>query len=64
MSTVRRGANESLEGFIRRFTRLVERDGIIPEARRREAFETNAEKAKRKAEKAAATRRRRSRSRE
>lgn len=48
MAYVQRGANESIESLIRRFTKTVERAGIIAEARAREAFETPAEKARRK----------------
>jgi ribosomal protein S21 len=57
MSFVSRGANESIESLIRRFSKIVERHGIIAEARAREAFETPAEKARRKAKAKARSRR-------
>lgn len=57
MSYVRRGVNEGIESLIRRFTKAVERDGTLAEARAREAFETPAEKARRKAKAKARSRR-------
>lgn len=48
MAYVQRGANESFESLLRRFSKTVERAGIIAEARAREAFETPAEKTRRK----------------
>ena len=48
MSRTEIGPNESFEAALRRFTRQVQADGILTEAKRRESFENAAEKKKRK----------------
>lgn len=55
---VTRKDHEDGEGLIRRFNKMVQRDGILQEARRRRAFMSNREK-QRQAERRAARRRRR-----
>ena len=39
MSTVKVGENESLEGAIKRFKRKCQKDGIIGDLRKKEAYE-------------------------
>ena len=55
---VTRKDHEDAEGLVRRFNKLVQRDGILQEARRRRHFISNREK-QRQAERRAARRRRR-----
>jgi ribosomal protein S21 len=55
---VTRKDNEDGEGLLRRFNKMVQRDGILQESRRRRAFISNREK-QRQAERRAARRRRR-----
>ncbi len=55
---VTRKDNEDGEGLLRRFNKMVQRDGILQEARRRRSFISNREK-QRQAERRAARRRRR-----
>ena len=55
---VTRRDGEDGEGLIRRFNKIVQRDGILQEARRRRHFISNREK-QRQAERRAARRRRR-----
>jgi ribosomal protein S21 len=55
---VTRRDGEDGEGLLRRFNKLVQRDGILQEARRRRHFISNREK-QRQAERRAARRRRR-----
>ena len=59
MLLVSRKESESPEGLIRRFNKMVQRDGVLQEARRRRRFISNREK-QRQAERRAARRRRRS----
>ena len=49
MTTVVAGNNESFESLLRRFSRRVQQDGILSEARHREYFEKPSVKRKRKA---------------
>ena len=56
---VTRKDGEDGEGLLRRFNKLVQRDGVLQEARRRRHFISNREK-QRQAERRAARRRRRS----
>jgi len=42
------GANEGLEAALKRFNKIVQQDGILAEARRREHFEKPSVKRKRK----------------
>jgi small subunit ribosomal protein S21 len=42
------GGNEDFERALKRFTRMVQQDGILAEARRREHFEKPSAKRKRK----------------
>ena len=58
MLQVTRKDGEDSEGLIRRFNKMVQRDGILQEARRRRHFISNREK-QRQAERRAARRRRR-----
>lgn len=55
---VTRKDGEDGEGLLRRFNKMVQRDGILQEARRRRHFTSNREK-QRQAERRAARRRRR-----
>ncbi len=55
---VSRKDGEDSEGLLRRFNKMVQRDGILQEARRRRHFISNREK-QRQAERRAARRRRR-----
>lgn len=50
MSTVRVNENESLESAIKRFKRKCQKDGIIGDIRKREAYEKPSVKRKHKAE--------------
>ena len=58
MLLVTRKNGEDSEGLLRRFNKMVQRDGILQEARRRRHFLSNREK-QRQAERRAARRRRR-----
>ena len=58
MLLVTRKDHESPEGLIRRFNKMVQRDGVLQESRRRRRFISNREK-QRQAERRAARRRRR-----
>ncbi len=49
MSEVTVGENESLEAALKRFTKKVQQDGILAEARRREHFEKPSVRRKKKA---------------
>ncbi len=55
---VQRKDNEDGEGLLRRFNKMVQRDGILQESRRRRAFISNREK-QRQAERRSARRKRR-----
>ncbi|MCY3919936.1 MAG: 30S ribosomal protein S21 [Chloroflexi bacterium] len=59
MLQVTRKDGEDGEALLRRFNKLVQRDGVLQEARRRRHFISNREK-QRQAERRAARRRRRS----
>ena len=48
MTNVVSGDNESFESLLRRFSRRVQQDGILSEARRREHYEKPGVKRKRK----------------
>mgnify|MGYP005838458941 CR=1 FL=1 len=48
MAEVVIGANEGLEAALKRFNKIVQQDGILAEARRREHFEKPSVKRKRK----------------
>lgn len=48
MSDVVVGENESFESALKRFTKKVQHDGILSEARRREHFEKPSQRRKRK----------------
>ena len=50
MSTVRVGENESLESAIKRFKRKCQKDSIIGDIRKKEAYENPSGKRKKKAE--------------
>ena len=50
MSTVKVGENESLESALKRFKRKCQKDGIIGELRKREAYEKPSVKRKKKSE--------------
>lgn len=50
MSTVRVAENESLESALRRFKRKCQKDGIIGDLRKKEAYEKPSVKRKKKAE--------------
>ncbi|MDR0850351.1 MAG: 30S ribosomal protein S21 [Christensenellaceae bacterium] len=50
MSTVKVGDNESLESAMKRFKRKCQKDGIIGDLRKREAYEKPSVKRKKKAE--------------
>ncbi len=50
MSTVRVNENESLESALRRFKRKCQKDGIIGDLRKKEAYEKPSVKRKKKAE--------------
>ncbi|MBQ7306950.1 MAG: 30S ribosomal protein S21 [Clostridia bacterium] len=52
MSTVKVGENESLESAIKRFKRKCQKDGIIGDIRKKEAYEKPSVKRKKKAENA------------
>ena len=58
MLQVSRKDGEDGEGIVRRFNKMVQRDGILQEARRRRHFISNRDK-QRQAERRAARRRRR-----
>ena len=60
MSTVRVGETESVESAIKRFKRKCQKDGIIGDLRKHEAYEKPSVKAKKKQE-AAIKRNRKSR---
>ncbi len=49
MSTVVAGSNESFESLLRRFSKRVQQDGVLAEARHREYFEKPSVRRKRKA---------------
>ena len=51
MSEVIVGENESFEAALRRFTKKVQQEGILAEARRREHFEKPSVRRKKKAAK-------------
>ena len=53
MSTVVRRDGESPEALLSRFTRLVQRDGVLKEVRRRRYFISNGEQARMDMKKAA-----------
>ena len=59
MLQVTRKDGEDGEGLLRRFNKMIQRDGVLQEARRRRHFISNREK-QRQAERRAARRRRRS----
>ncbi len=48
LSTVRVGENESVESAIKRFKRKCQKDGIIGDLRKHEAYEKPSVKAKKK----------------
>lgn len=50
MSTVRVGENESVDSAIKRFKRKCQKDGIIGDLRKKEAYEKPSVKRKKKAE--------------
>lgn len=50
MSTVKVGENESLESAIKRFKRKCQKDGIIGDLRKKEAYEKPSVKRKKKSE--------------
>ncbi len=50
MSTVRVGENESLESAIKRFKRKCQKDGIIGDLRKKEAYEKPSIARKKKSE--------------
>ncbi len=50
MSTVKVAENESLESALRRFKRKCQKDGIIGDLRKKEAYEKPSVKRKKKAE--------------
>ena len=52
MSLVRVGENESVDSAIKRFKRKCQKDGIIGDLRKREAYEKPSVKRKKKAEEA------------
>ncbi len=52
MSTVRVGENESLESALRRFKRKCQKDGIIGDLRKKEAYEKPSVARKKKSENA------------
>ncbi len=58
MLLVTRKDHESPEALLRRFNKMVQRDGVLQESRRRRRFISNREK-QRQAERRAARRRRR-----
>jgi len=49
MTTVRIRDNESFEGALKRFKKLVEKSGVLTELRKREFYEKPSVKRKRKA---------------
>ncbi len=50
MSTVKVGENENLESALKRFKRKCQKDGIIGDLRKKEAYEKPSVKRKKKAE--------------
>jgi len=52
MTTVKVGDNETLDSALKRFKRKCQKDGIIGDLRKREAYEKPSVKRKRKAEQA------------
>ena len=50
MSTVKVGENESLESALKRFKRKCQKDGIIGDLRKKEAYEKPSVKRKKKSE--------------
>ena len=50
VSTVRVGENESVDSAIKRFKRKCQKDGIIGDLRKKEAYEKPSVKRKKKAE--------------
>ena len=50
MSTVKVGENESLESALKRFKRKCQKDGIIGDLRKKEAYEKPSVRRKKKAE--------------
>lgn len=50
MTTVKVGDNESLDSAMKRFKRKCQKDGIIGDLRKREAYEKPSVKRKKKAE--------------
>ena len=50
MSTVRVGENESVDSAIKRFKRKCQKDGIIGDLRKKEAYEKPSVKRKKKSE--------------
>lgn len=50
MTTVKVGDNETLDSALKRFKRKCQRDGIIGDLRKREAYEKPSVKRKKKAE--------------
>ncbi len=50
MTTVKVGENESLDSAMKRFKRKCQKDGIIGELRKREAYEKPSVKRKKKSE--------------
>jgi len=52
MSTIKVGDNENLESALKRFKRKCQKDGIIGDLRKKEAYEKPSVKRKKKAENA------------
>ena len=52
LSTVRVGENESLESALKRFKRKCQKDGIIGDIRKKEAYEKPSVRRKKKSENA------------
>ena len=50
MSTIKVGDNENLESALKRFKRKCQKDGIIGDLRKKEAYEKPSVKRKKKAE--------------
>ena len=48
MTTIRIKDNESFEGALKRFKKLVEKSGVLTELRKREFYEKPSQKRKRK----------------
>ena len=60
MTTIRCGENESIESALKRFKRKCQKDGIIGDLRRKEAYDKPSVKRKKKEEQARKRARKRS----